>query len=161
MTACRYAATPAIFLALLLTAPTAWTAEPAAGFVSVTPSELKWSDAPGLARGAKIAIIEGDLKAAGPITFRGKLPPKSKIGVHTHPQIEHVTVLSGMFYFATGDKFDEKKAKAYSPGSALVIPAGMPMYAFTKDKEAVLQIHGTGPWGIEYMKHEEALAKKK
>jgi len=149
------------FLALLLASRAAWTAEQAGGFVSVTPSQLKWSDAPGLARGAKIAVIEGDLKAAGPLTFRGKLPPKSKIAVHTHPQIEHVTVLSGTFYFATGDKFDEKKAKAYSPGSALVIPAGMPMYAFTKDKETVLQIHGVGPWGIEYMKQEGAPAKKK
>lgn len=161
MSSTRYAAAPVIFIALLLASPAAQTAEPAGGLVSVTPSQLKWTDAPGIAPGAKIAVIEGDLKAAGPITFRGKLPPKSKIGVHTHPQIEHVTVLSGTFYFATGDKFDEKKAKAYTPGSALVIPAGMPMYAFTKDKETVLQIHGVGPWGIEYLKKDEAPAKKK
>ncbi len=154
------AATPAIFLVLLLTAPTAWTAEPAAGFVSVTPSELKWSDAPSIGPGVKIAMIEGELKAAGPVTFRIKLPPKAKIPVHTHPLIEHVTVLSGTFYFSTGDKFDAAKAKAYPAGSAIVIPTGMPMFAFTKDKGALIQVHGIGPWGIEYMKHEEAPAKK-
>ena len=161
MRAFDHAATPAIFLVLLLTAPTAWTAEPAAGYVSVTPTQLKWADAPGIGPGVKMAMIEGDLKAAGPVTFRVKLPPKSKIAVHTHPLVEHVTVLSGTFYFAIGDKFDAAKAKAYAPGSAIVIPTGMPMFALTKDKEAVLQLHGIGPWGMSYLKPEDAPAKKK
>ncbi len=60
-----------------------------------------------------------------------------------------------------GDKFDAKKPKAYSAGSALVIPTGMPMFAFTKDKDAIIQVYGIGPWGIDYMKREEAPAKKK
>lgn len=148
-------------LAFLLASPAAWSAEQKGDFTSVTPSQLKWTDAPGVGPGVKIAVIEGDLKAAGPVTFRIKLPAKAKIPVHTHPLIEHVTVMSGTFYFAIGDKFDEKKAKAYSTGSALVIPTGMPMYAFTKDKESVIQVHGIGPWGIEYMKKEDAPGKKK
>ena len=161
MKAFRPAAAPAVFLALLLTSSAGWTAEQGAGFISVTPSELKWSDAPSIGPGAKIAVIEGDLKAAGPVTFRLKLPPKAKIGVHTHPLVEHVTVLSGTFYFATGDKFDASKAKAYPVGSAIVIPTGMPMFAFTKDKESTIQVHGIGPWGIEYLKPDDAPAKKK
>ncbi len=161
MRAFRHAAAPALFVALLLALPAAWTAEQTGGFVSATPAQLKWSDAPGIGPGVKIAMIEGDLKAAGPVTFRVKFPPKSKIAVHTHPLIEHVTVLSGTFYFATGDKFDAKKAKAYPVGSAIVIPTGMPMFAFTKDKASVLQLHGIGPWGINYLKSEDAPAKKK
>lgn len=161
MKAMHHGAMSAVFLALLLAPPGARTAEQAGGFIGVTPSQLKWNDAPEVAPGSKIAVIEGDLKGAGPFTFRGKLPPKSRIGVHTHPQIEHVTVLSGTFYFALGDKFDEKKVKAYGPGSALVIPAGAPMYALTKNQEAVLQIHGTGPWGMSYLNPSEAPGKKK
>lgn len=157
----RRAAAPAVFLALLLTSPAGWTAEQGAGFVSVTPSELKWSDAPSIGPGAKIAMIEGDLKAAGPVTFRLKLPPKTKIAVHTHPLVEHVTVMSGTFYFAMGDKFDASKAKAYPVGSAIVIPTGMPMFAFTKDKESTIQAHGIGPWGIQYLNPDDAPAKKK
>lgn len=157
----RHAAAPAVLLALLLTPFAAWTAEQAAGYVSVNPSEPKWSDAPSIGPGAKIAMIEGDLKAAGPVTFRIKVPPKSKIPVHTHPLVEHVTVLSGTFYFATGDKFDASKAKAYPVGSAIVIPTGMPMFAFTKDKETVLQLHGIGPWGIQYLNPDDAPGKKK
>jgi hypothetical protein len=26
----------------------------------------------------------------------------------------------------------------------------MPMYAATKDEEVVVQLHGTGPWGLHY-----------
>lgn len=157
----RHAAAPVIFLALLLTPFAAWTAEQAAGYISVVPSELKWSDAPGIGPGVKIAIIEGDMKAAGPVTFRVKLPPKAKVAVHTHPLVEHVTVLSGTFYFATGDKFDASKAKAYPVGSVIVIPTGMPMFAFTKNKESTIQIHGIGPWGIQYLNPDDAPAKKK
>ena len=125
-------------------------------------SELKWSDAPGIGPGVKMAIIEGDMKAAGPVTFRVKYPPNAKVAVHTHPLVEHVTVLSGTPYFATGDKFDASKAKAYPAGSVIVIPTGMPMFAFTKDdKETIAQVHGIGPWGIQYLNPDDAPAKKK
>lgn len=55
---------------------------------------------------AKTAVIEGDLKATAPFTFRLKLPPNLKIGVQTHLVFERVTVISGARYVATGDKFD-------------------------------------------------------
>lgn len=155
------AAAPAVFLALLLTSPATWTAEQAAGHIAVVPSQVKWSEAPSIGPGVKIAVIEGDLKAAGPLTFRIKLPPKSKIAVHTHPLVEHFTVLSGTFYFAIGDKFDAAKAKAYPVGGFSAIQPNVPMFAFTKGKEAVIQVHGIGPWGINYLKAEQAPAKKK
>lgn len=130
------------------------------GFVSVMASELKWADAPSVGPGAQIAVIEGDLKAAEPITFRLKLPPNFKIGVHTHPVFERVTVLSGTFYFATGDKFDSAKAKAYKVGDAVMIPPGTPMYAATKKQGSIVQIHGTGPWGISFLDPKDAPVKK-
>lgn len=144
------------FLALgagALIAPMALADSPAkgGGFISVKSSELKWSDAPGVAAGAKIAVIEGDLKAAEPFTFRLKLPPDSRIGVHTHPAVERVTIISGSLHFAAEDKFDPATATVYEPGDGFIVPSGMAMYAFTSKQEAVLQIHGTGPWGITYL----------
>ncbi|MBI4525634.1 MAG: cupin domain-containing protein [Deltaproteobacteria bacterium] len=130
-------------------------------FVSVKAAEIKWSDAPSVAPGAKIAVLEGDLKSSGPLTFRVKLPPNTKIGVHTHPLDERVTVLSGTFYFATGDKFDTGKAKAYKAGDALIIPTGTPMYGYTKNNQTVFQVHGTGPWGISFLEGSDASKKKK
>jgi quercetin dioxygenase-like cupin family protein len=138
-------------LALLGTAsmtPTILAEE--AGLIAATSSTLKWVDAPAVGPGAMMAVIEGDLKAAEPFTLRLKLPPNTKIGVHTHPVTERVTVISGAFYFATGDKYDPAQATAYQPGDTLIIPTGMKMYAASRDQETVLQLHGTGPWGIHY-----------
>lgn len=121
------------------------------GFIAATSSELQWNAAPAVGPGAMIAVIEGDLKAAEPFTLRLKLPANTKIGVHTHPVTERVTVISGIFYFATGDKFDPARAKAYQPGDTLIIPVGMSMYGASREQETVLQLHGTGPWGITYV----------
>lgn len=154
----------ALFVSGLLTVQLGWAGSDGkdAGFISVVdPSKLNWADAPSVGPGAKIAMIEGDLKSAEPFTFRLKLPADFKIAVHTHPTAERVTVLRGDFYFATGDKFDAAKAKAYKPGGAFIVPQGMPMYAFTRKGEAILQVHGTGPWGIDYIKAEKAPGKKK
>lgn len=147
----RSAALSLTLVAGALTATAADSQTKEAGSISVVASELKWSDAPSVGPGAKIAVIEGDLKAAGPITFRLKLPPNLKIGVHTHPVFERVTVLGGTFYFAIGDKFEPAKAKVYKAGDAVMIPPGMPMYAFTRKGGATLQLHGTGPWGISFL----------
>lgn len=151
-------------LALLLAAAgglALWATSSAAGeFVSVRAAEIQWADAPSVGPGAKIAVLEGDLKKPEPFTMRPKLPPNLKIGVHTHPAVERVTVLSGRFYFATGERFDAKKAKEYRPGDAFFVPLGMPMYAYTKKQETVIQIHGTGPWGIKFLETSEAPTKK-
>lgn len=120
------------------------------GLIAATATDLKWAPAPAVGPGAMMAVIEGDLKAAEPFTLRLKLPPNTKIGVHTHPVTERVTVISGTFYFAPGDKFDPDQAKAYQAGDTLIIPAGMSMFAASRDQETVLQLHGTGPWGIHY-----------
>lgn len=150
-----------IFLGSLLTLPAVWTDAQAGGHISLVPSELKWQDAPGIGPGVKIAMIEGNLKAAGPLMMRIKLPPNAKIALHTHPLIEHVTVLSGTFYLGIGEKVDASKARAYPAGGVVVIPQGMPMFAFAKDKETILQVHGIGPWGINYLNPADAPAAKK
>jgi quercetin dioxygenase-like cupin family protein len=139
---------PLALLSAALMTSAAWAEE--AALITATPDQLEWTDAPSVGPGAMIAVIEGDLKAAEPYTFRLKVPANLTIGVHTHPVAERVTVLSGTFYFATGDKADPAKTKAYQAGDTLIIPAGMPMYAATKDEEVVVQLHGTGPWGLHY-----------
>lgn len=137
-------------------APASW----ADAHIAVQPAKLKWNDAPSVGPGAKIAILEGDLKA-GPYVFRLMVPANFKIAPHTHPLTERYTVVSGTLYFATGDKFDGKTAKAYGPGTYVSIPKGTPMYAFTKDKPATIQLHGSEPWGLEYVDPQDDPRKKK
>ncbi len=133
----------------------------AADYTAVMPPDIKWTDAPSISPGAKTAVIDGDPKSSGPFVMRLKVPPKTKIKVHIHPTDENVTILSGTLYFAPGDKFDTKTAKAFGPGSYFSIGKGKPMFAYTADKEAVAQLHGTGPWGITYLDSAGGPEKKK
>lgn len=146
-----------------LVAPVVWadSQNAAPGFISVKASELKWADAPSIGPGAQVAVIEGDLKLAAPITFRLKLPPNFKIGAHTHPGVERVTVISGAFYFSPGDRFDSAKTTEYTVGDVVMIPPGMPMYAETRKEGAIVQIHGTGPWGTNYLDAKDDPRQKK
>lgn len=137
------------------------TAVWAAEYVGVTPRDIKWVDAPSIGPGAKTAVIHGDPKAAAPFVMRLRIPANTTLKVHTHPADENVTILSGTLYFAAGDKFDAKKAKAFGPGSYFSIEKGKPMFAYSKDKAVVAQLHGIGPWGINYMSPTDAPAKKK
>ena len=146
----------ALGLGAFMAAPV-WAAE----YTAVMPPDIKWNDAPSIGPGAKTAVIDGDPKSSGPFVMRLKVPPKTKIRVHTHPADENVTILSGTLYFAASDKFDPKTAKAFGPGSYFSIGKGKPMFAYTTDKEAVAQLHGNGPWGITYLDATDSPAKKK
>jgi len=146
----------ALSLGAFMSVP-AWAME----YNAVMAPDIKWVDAPSIGPGAKTAVIDGDPKSSGPFVMRLKLPPKSKIGVHTHPADENVTILSGTLYFSAADKFDTKTSKPFGPGSYFSIGKGKPMFAYTTDKEAVFQLHGNGPWGISYLDPADGSAKKK
>lgn len=129
-------------------------------YTAVMPPNIMWNDAPSIGPGAKTAVIDGDPKSSGLFVMRLKLPPKSKVGVHTHPADENVTVLSGTLYFSASDKFDPSAARAFGPGSYFSIAKGKPMFGYTTDEETVLQIHGIGPWGLTYLDRPDSSAMK-
>jgi len=132
------------------TAPPASPA-PAPEHQFFTPADIAWKDAPSsLPKGAKVAVLEGDLAAPGPFTMRIWLPAGYKIPPHSHPGIEHVTVLSGSFFMGVGDTWDESKAHELTAASFSFMPAGMKHFAWAKS-ETVAQVHGMGPWGITYV----------
>jgi hypothetical protein len=58
-----------------------------------------------------------------------------------------VTVISGKFAIAAGEKLDRMKAKSLPPGSFVHLPAGMAHYAWAGG-EAVVQINGMGPFDV-------------
>ena len=116
-----------------------------------TPADLTWVDGPAsLKKGAKMVIVEGDPSKDGPFVLRIKLPDGFRIMPHTHPKDERVTVLAGTLYLGMGEKLDEKVAKEMPAGSFGRTGAGMKHFGFVKG-ETVLQLHGTGPWAIDYV----------
>lgn len=126
----------------------------ASDHMMATPDEFKWVDIPSLPPGAKLAVIEGPLNQAGPITFRLRLPANYQIPAHWHPAIEHVTVISGTFNMGAGDKLDRAKTKALTAGSVAIMQPKTNHFAWNKD-ETIVQVHGIGPWGVTYVNSDD------
>lgn len=117
----------------------------------ISADSLKWVDGPpSLPPGAKAVILEGNPAKPGPFTMRLKLPADYKILPHTHPAIEHVTVLSGTLNIGTGDAFDSGKTTPVGAGGFAVMQTGVKHFVWCKE-EVVLQAHSIGPWGITYV----------
>ena len=115
------------------------------------PANLVWGDAPpGLPPGAQLAVLSGDPTKKGVFTVRLRMPAGYKIPPHTHPTAELVTVISGSIHRGNGDKFDEAAGQKMSVGSFAAIPAGTKHFAWATE-EAVIQIHGEGPFGIKHV----------
>jgi hypothetical protein len=131
----------------------------AASHVMVKPDDLKWQDVPSLPPGAKMAVIEGPPSEAVPFTFRLKFPADYKVPAHSHPAIEHVTVISGAFHMGMGDKLDPAKAMVLPPGSVAIMQPKTNHFGLTKD-ETIVQVHGIGPWGVNYVDPADDPRKK-
>jgi hypothetical protein len=127
----------------------------------ITPESIKWVDGPAsLPPGAKMAALEGDPSKEGPFVLRIKMPDGMKIKPHTHPKDERVTVISGTLYLGMGETFDEKAAKMMVAGSYGRTGAGMKHFGWVKG-ETILQLHGTGPWRIDYVNSADDPRKAK
>jgi quercetin dioxygenase-like cupin family protein len=116
-----------------------------------TPDQIQWkAGPPSLPPGAKMAVLEGDPSKEGLFTMRVTLPDGYSIPPHTHPAVEHVTVISGTVNFGMGEKFDKSITQPMPAGTFGYWPPGMKHFVWVKG-ETVIQVHGVGPWGIQYV----------
>ena len=119
--------------------------------MAVQPSALKWGPPPpGLPPGAQVAVVSGNPGGDGPYVVRVRLPTGYKVPPHTHPTDENVTILSGNFHVAMGDKFDAKKGETLRTGGFFNAQKGMQHFAWTTSP-TIIQIHGLGPFVINYV----------
>jgi quercetin dioxygenase-like cupin family protein len=129
--------------------------------VFINSKDIKWGDAPpSMPKGAKIAVLQGDPGKPGPFVVRLMLPAGYKIPPHSHAQGESLTVISGTFYFGTGDKMEMGKAHALTAGGFHALSGGDHHYAFAK-APAVVQINGMGPFDITYVNADDNPQTKK
>jgi quercetin dioxygenase-like cupin family protein len=111
---------------------------------------IKWGAAPpSLPPGAQAAPLLGSPAKEGPFVLRLKFPAGFVIPPHRHSKDEFVTVISGGFSVAAGEKLD-RSAKPLKATSFVHLPAGMPHFAFTAE-DTVVQINGTGPFDVTYI----------
>ena len=115
-----------------------------AGFVRVTPEEVKWTDRPGY-DGVKFAVVQGDPSKPGIYVIRAKFSPGTMTRPHWHPEDRFVTVIQGTLYTGEGDAFEPDKTQPLKAGSFMLHPAKAHHYDGAKDEEVVVQIIGIGP----------------
>lgn len=144
-------------LAAILGAAVAHAAE---GHHTVVPGDaVKWGPAPpSLPAGAQAAALLGSPAKEGPFVLRLKFPAGFVIPPHRHSKDEFVTVISGGFAVAAGEKLD-RDAKPLRAASFVHLPAGMPHFAFTTE-ETVVQINGVGPFDVTYLDPNDDPRKK-
>ena len=115
------------------------------------PSEIQGKEGPpSLPPGAKFALLEGDPAKEGFFVMRLRFPDGYHIPPHTHPKTERVTVISGTFKIAMGEQLERGKANTLPAGAFGFWPAGM-KHAGWAEGETILQVHGVGPWVINYL----------
>ena len=84
--------------------------------------DIEWGppgNAPRFAQGTRTAQLGTDPDSGGPIYY-AKFPAGSHFDLHWHTHTEYVAVLSGEVTLVLGEE-----THALSPGSYIVIPAGM------------------------------------
>jgi uncharacterized protein (TIGR02246 family) len=135
-------------------------AAPPAQHALLSPADVKWGDPPPvLPKGARFAVVSGDPSQPVPFVVRLQMPAGYRIAPHWHPTIENVTVLNGAFALGMGEQFDEAKMTALPVGGYATLPAEMRHYAMAKSA-ATVQVHGTGPFVINYVNPADDPSKK-
>src|SRR3954467_127421 len=159
-------------IAIAAAAPSAQTAKKAAPSgsmkpamakaVTLAPSDIKWGPGPAsLPAGAQMAVLDGDPSKAGmPFVIRAKFPDGYRIAPHWHPTDENVSVLSGTFLVGMGDTFNDKSMTTLAAGGYAHMPKTMHHYASAKG-ETVIQVHGVGPFAVNYVNAADDPSKKK
>ena len=112
-----------------------------------TPIEIQWKEGPAsLAKGAKMAVLEGDPAQEGLFTMRLWFPDGFEVAPHWHTQVEHATVISGILNFGMGEKFDRAATREMPAGSFGYWPVGMRHFAWTKGGPSYnYRARGRGP----------------
>lgn len=135
-------------IGLLIAAPLS-----AQQFHIVHTQDVPWGVAPdSLSKGAQFALISGDPVKPGPFAFRLKMPPGYIVMPHTHPAAENITVISGRLYHGMGETLRRSAGKPVAQGDFVYFPPNMAHSVWSTDSTAIIQVNGTGPFSIHYIR---------
>jgi hypothetical protein len=69
-------------------------------------------------------------------------------------------VISGSIYLGEGDKLDTTKGQLFKAGTFYFNPAKHAHYGWTTNEEAIVQVQGIGPFGIDFINPADDPRKK-
>jgi len=125
----------------------------------LTPSEMRASPldgnqigSSGLA-GVHTKVLLGDPARAGFYSILLFVPAHTTIQAHSHRDDRMATVVSGVWYFGYGNRFDAKSLKGLPPGSVYAEPGGVDHnhFARTDTDPVIVHISGYGPTDTHYV----------
>lgn len=126
------------------------------------PDKLEWKAAPpSLPPGQDRVVLLGDpSKPGSEYTFRARMPDGYRVPPHWHSVDENVTVLKGTFMMGMGDKFDESAGMPLNVGTFATMPKKVNHFVWTKG-ETIIQVHGIGPYTVNYVNPDDDPRRKK
>jgi quercetin dioxygenase-like cupin family protein len=95
-------------------------------------------------------VLKGDPSKLGLYTILLKIPARTRIAAHSHPDERVLTVIAGTLHFGYGEHFDENALKPLPAGSFCTEPVGVSHFFRSGDEPVVVQITGVGPTGTSY-----------
>jgi hypothetical protein len=118
--------------------------------ITIAAADVKYGPPPPvLPPGAQLAVLRGDPGKKGPFALRLKLPNGYKIAPHWHSNDEELTILSGTFVLAMGDKAGEN-THTMQTGAYHFLPGKMHHSAESRG-ETLIEVHGEGPFDLHYL----------
>ena len=124
---------------------------PTSPHVMVAAGAVTWGPAPpSLPPGSKMAVLSGDPTQAVPFVIRAQMPAGYKVPPHWHPTDEHITVISGTVALGMGDAWDQAAMKELPVGGYMNVP-GVMHHFFLAKTAATIQVHGIGPFAVNYI----------
>lgn len=126
--------------------------KPSSSHAIVTPDQLDWKP---LIPGVEMAVVSGDPdKRGGLFVLRIRSKGEVKVPPHWHVTDEHITVLEGSFWIATGDQFNAAGLQELKVGAYAVMPAEARHFALHKAGN-VVEVFGIGPFVVNWVNPED------
>ncbi len=119
--------------------------------VTVPAGELQWTP---MFLGLERAVVSGDPDKPGPFVIRLRAKVGATVPAHWHPVDEHITVLSGTLRLGMGDKYDPKALHVLTAGTYSFMPKNVRHFG-TFTPGSVIQVHGTGPFVLNFVNPAE------
>ena len=123
---------------------------------------VAWAAAPAsLPKGTQLVVLAGDPSKPGPFVLRVKFPSNTIVAAHRHATAENLTVLTGAIYHELGEKYVDGVGKKVGPGGFVYLPPMTPHSLLTAATgTTVVQVTGTGPFGLLYVSSADDPSKK-
>lgn len=102
-----------------------------------------------------IAVLIGDPSKPDPFVLRVKFQANAIVPPHRHATAENLTVLSGEIFHSMGETLDQAHGDRLDPGGFVFLPPMILHAVWAGSVGSVVQVTGTGPFGLIYVRRSD------